>query len=104
MSDHAPEAPRPWGPDPEEVRRLNGRARLGILAALDEALRRHDELIPIIVDSADRSAACLAVAEVLGVGEVEASAVLDLQWGRMTRAERARIANDRAEQDRDLAD
>ena len=98
MSDHSPKAPRPWEPDPDELRRLNGRARLGILAALDEALRRRDELIPIIVDSADRSAACLAVAEILGVGEVEATAVLDLQWGRMTRAERARIAQDRQDQ------
>ena len=100
MDDHPG---TPFEPDPAQVRRHNGRLRLGILAALDEALRRHQELIPLIVGAADRAEAAHAVARVLRVGEVEASAVLDLQWGRMTRAERQRIADERTRQERELA-
>lgn len=94
----------PFAPDRNETRRHNGRVRLSILTALDEALSRYDELIPLIVGAADRAEAADAVSRLLGVGANEATAVLDLQWGRLTRAERDRITDARRRQEQALAD
>jgi len=83
--------------DDEQVRRHNAEQRLMILAAIDESLRRHAEVLPVIIGATDREAARAAVPELLGIEEIAAVAVLDLQWNRLTEAGRAAIAADRAQ-------
>lgn len=73
------------------------RQRLMIVAAIDEALRRHAEVLPVIVAAADRDAARAAVGALLGIEKIAAVAVLDLQWNRLTEAGRAAIAAERAQ-------
>lgn len=77
--------------------------RLMILAAIDDALRRHAEVLPVIVAAADRNAAREAVGALLGIEKIAAVAVLDLQWNRLTEAGRAAIADDRAQLEAFLA-
>ncbi|ODU01951.1 MAG: hypothetical protein ABS81_19300 [Pseudonocardia sp. SCN 72-86] len=61
------------------------RARLRTLDALAAALRRPGEVASVLSAAADRAAAAAALQELLGVAEEEAHAVLQLQWGRLTR-------------------
>lgn len=70
--------------------------RLMVLAAVDDALRRHGEVLPLISAAADRQAARDAVRTLLGIEEIAAVAVLDLQWSHLTAAHRAVIAGERA--------
>lgn len=79
------------------VRREMAEQRLMILAAIDDALRRHAEVLPVIIGAADPEAARAAVAELLGVEQIAAVAVLDLQWNRLTGAGRAAIAAEPAQ-------
>lgn len=81
----------------DDLRRWNTEQRLIILAAIDDALRRHAEVLPVIIGAADREAARAAVAELLGIEEIAAVAVLDLQWNRLTGAGRAAIAAEPAQ-------
>ena len=81
----------------DDLRRHHMEERLIILAAIDDALRRHAEVLPVIIGAADRDAARAAVAKLLGVEHIAAVAVLDLQWNRLTEAGRAAIAAERAQ-------
>lgn len=83
--------------DDQLRRREMVRQRLMIVAAIDEALRRHAEVLPVIVAAADRDAARAAVGALLGIEKIAAVAVLDLQWNRLTEAGRAAIAAERAQ-------
>lgn len=83
--------------DDGQLRREMAEQRLMILAALDDALCRHAEVLPVIIGAADREAARTAVAELLGIEKIAAVAVLDLQWNRLTEAGRAAIAAERAQ-------
>lgn len=89
-------------PDSEEIRRHTGQMRLGLLAAADEAIRRHDEILPLIAASADSSEAEAAISALLGTDENGARVVLNLQWSALLPEQRARFARDRAEQQRAL--
>lgn len=89
--------------DDEQKRREMVKQRLMILAAIDDALRRHAEVLPVIVAAADRNAAREAVGALLGIEKIAAVAVLDLQWNRLTEAGRAAIADDRAQLEAFLA-
>ncbi|WP_395727003.1 hypothetical protein [Nakamurella sp.] len=82
--------------DGGQRRREMAEQRLIILAAIDEALRRHAEVLPVIVAAADRDAARDAVSALLGIEKIAAVAVLDLQWNRLTEAGRTAIADERA--------
>lgn len=82
--------------DDEQLRRDAARERLKILAAVDQACRRHAEVLPLIVAAADREAARAAVGALLGIEEVAAEGVLDLQWRHLTEAHRAVIAAEQA--------
>lgn len=89
--------------DDQLRRREMVRQRLMIVAAIDEALRRHAEVLPVIVAAADRDAARAAVGALLGIEKIAAVAVLDLQWNRLTEAGRAAIATERAQLEASLA-
>lgn len=82
--------------DDEQLRRDAARERLKILAAVDQALRRHAEVLPVIVAAADRESARAAVGALLGIEEIAAEGVLALQWSHLTVAHRAVIAAERA--------
>lgn len=81
----------------DDLRRHHMEQRLMIVAAIDDALRRHAEVLPVIIGAADLEAARAAVAELLGIEHIAAVAVLDLQWNRLTDAGRAAIAAERAQ-------
>ncbi|WP_041368555.1 hypothetical protein [Nakamurella multipartita] len=87
----------------EGLRRDHAEQRLTILAAIDEALRRHAEVLPLIVGAADRAAARTAIGALLRIEETAATAVLALQWSDLTQARRAVIAAERAQLEASLA-
>lgn len=80
------------------------RHRLRVLAVLDAALDRRVEVLQAIEDSEDVAGACRVIGSLLDTDEVGAQAVLNLQWHRLTRSDRARIAEEHAELRRQLAE
>jgi DNA gyrase/topoisomerase IV subunit A len=78
------------------------RARLTILDAIDAALARYHEVTETIAGSADRRAAITAVSQLLDVDEIPARAILELQWGRLTRDVRSSITEERQQLAREL--
>lgn len=73
------------------------RDELMILDALVRAMDRRDEVFQMIEDSEDVDEARRRVGQLLGVGEVGARAVLDLQVRRLTRDQRRALASRAAE-------
>lgn len=69
-------------------------ARREITDALLTALDRRHEVLDTIVDAKDRSAAVDAVAELLGVTQSSAEAVISLSFDRLTKDSRRQIAAD----------
>lgn len=66
-------------------------ARLAVYSAYLAAFERRGELSDAIWAAVDAEAAVRAVATLLGVGDEAARAVVDLQWRRLSAADRARI-------------
>ncbi|MFD4367343.1 GNAT family N-acetyltransferase [Rhodococcus sp. NPDC058521] len=62
--------------------------RRELTAALLRALERRHEVLDAVVDSEDHDAALRTVAKLLDTSEAYANAVLNLQFRRLTRAER----------------
>ncbi|HOZ58185.1 MAG TPA: hypothetical protein PKY70_08365 [Nakamurella multipartita] len=89
--------------DDEGLNRDHAEQRLTILVAIDEALRRHAEVLPVIVAAADRAAARSAIGALLRIEEFAATAVLALQWSDLTQARREVIAAERAQLEAYLA-
>ena len=87
----------------EGLRRDHAEQRLTILAAIDEAMRRHAEVLPLIAGAEDRTAARTAIGALLRLEEIAATAVLALQWSDLTQARRAVIAAERAQLEAYLA-
>ncbi|XVX20635.1 DNA gyrase subunit A [Actinomycetota bacterium] len=75
----------------------NAQRDLEVLDALLAAIDRRSEIREAIADSDDTEAAVTAIARLLDVDEIPATAVANLQWRRFTRGERARIAQQRQE-------
>jgi DNA gyrase subunit A len=67
------------------------RERAHILIALDRAGEGWSEVLGIVNDADDAAAARQSVAAALGLDEMQASAVLDMQFRRVTRADRERL-------------
>ena len=64
--------------------------------AIETALNRHQDVMSIIWYSADRTEAVAAIKDLLGVGDLQATAaVLDLQWSTRTREIRRDISIER---------
>ena len=80
--------------DGDEQQRHRAQQRLTILSAVDEALRRHTEILPLLWASANREEGLAAVRTLLAVDTTCAQAVLDLQWSRLARDERATVADE----------
>lgn len=76
--------------------------RLSLLDAINTALDQRDGVLRVIAESQDEAAANRAVQWLLGIDEFRADAVLALQWHRLTRAGRARIAEEQLEVKRQL--
>ncbi|WP_395692145.1 hypothetical protein [Nocardioides sp.] len=70
--------------------------RLHIMSALARALDDPQMVLGLLVSAADVDAARAALRVSLGVDEVQANAILDLQWRRAPKSERETI---RADQD-----
>ena len=69
--------------------------RLEILDAIAAAVERRVEVLELIVSSRSADQARSGIADLLGVSEVGATAVLDLQWRRLAELERTRISQER---------
>ncbi|NLG56439.1 MAG: GNAT family N-acetyltransferase [Rhodococcus sp.] len=76
--------------------------RRELTLALLRALEQRQEVLEVIVDSDDRTAATAAVAELLGVTETAAEAVLNLPFHRLTKTERQRIQSELEDLDAQL--
>lgn len=77
---------------PDEQRPLRQlQDREHVLMAIVHAVESWKEVLTIISDAADESAACRALAEALKLDEVQATAVLDVQFRRVSRAARERL-------------
>ncbi len=78
-------------PSDDAERRKDDVERLQILEALVSATARRAEVLQVIGDAANAPEAAAALRELLGVGEVAAEAVVDLQLRRFTEKERDRL-------------
>jgi DNA gyrase/topoisomerase IV subunit A len=79
----------------EQWQRDAVRQRLEILDAISAALERRVEVMELIASSPSTDEARAHLAVLLGVSELCATAVLDLQWRRFAQLERSRIADER---------
>lgn len=70
------------------------RERMTILRAIEAALSRYHEVTEAIAESGDRRAAITAVSRLLDVEETPARAVVELQWGRLSRDVRAGVTEE----------
>jgi DNA gyrase/topoisomerase IV subunit A len=84
-----------WGRDAE-------RQRLKLLDAMVSAFERRREVFDVIEQSATADVAQRALTELLGVDEICAMAILDLQARRFAMRERQRIVEERDELRRHL--
>jgi DNA gyrase subunit A len=71
--------------------------RLEVLDAIVAAIDRRDEVHTVIVSSPSAEQARTRLVALLGVSEVGAVAILDLQWRRLAELERTRIVAERDE-------
>ena len=94
--------PEPGDEVEEHWRRDAARQRLEFLDAITAALERRVEVMELIASSPSADEARERVAALLGVSEVGATAVLDLQWRRFAQLERSRIAEDRDQMRREI--
>ncbi|MGS0686027.1 hypothetical protein ACVBEQ_12910 [Nakamurella sp. GG22] len=75
----------------------SARQRLYVMTAIDAALRRYPEVVAAVAGAADRAAAQQAVQEVLQIDELQATAVLEMQFSRLTADQIRAVADDCAE-------
>ncbi|MFL4472981.1 DNA gyrase subunit A [Paeniglutamicibacter sp. MACA_103] len=73
--------------------RNNTRAELQILEAIVQAIDRRAELFTAIEATQTHDEAIAAAAKLLGVGEIQARAVLDMQARRWTQGELRKITD-----------
>lgn len=85
---------------PESVRRL--RERVEILAGLHNALERWPEVAALAFASASPKSLKAELSDLLGIGEVPAQAVLDMQFRRVSKVERDRMRAEFKESQADL--
>lgn len=78
-------------PSDDAERRKDDVERLHILEALVSATARRAEVLQSIGDAANAPEAVAAMRDLLGVSEVAAEAVVDLQLRRFTEKERDRL-------------
>ncbi|GEL26064.1 hypothetical protein PSU4_50180 [Pseudonocardia sulfidoxydans NBRC 16205] len=78
------------------------RERMTILRAVEAALSRYREVAEAIAESSDRRAAITAVGTLLDVDETPARAVVELQWGRLSRDTRAGVTEELEQLGREL--
>jgi DNA gyrase subunit A len=69
--------------------------RLEILDALVAAIERRSDVFDVVVSSPTADHARTRVAALLGISEIGATAVLDIQWRRLAELERSRVLEDR---------
>lgn len=81
----------------DDLQMHRAKERLKVLVAVDEALRRYPEVLPLLSASANRDEAAAAVRSLLGVDAVGAQAVLDLQWSHLTVHQRRVISEERTQ-------
>lgn len=75
----------------------DGRAqRISILAAYEAALADPVRLVGVLADAADDEGAVRRVRDAFGLSEEQAGAVLDLQFRRLHRVGRSRVADELA--------
>lgn len=77
----------------EPNRRENTLEKLKILEVMVQAIDRREEVFTAIAAAQTPDEARDAVAKVLGVGEIRAHAVLDMQARRWTQGERRKIVD-----------
>jgi hypothetical protein len=65
--------------------------RLAVLAAVDAALADPARLVHLLADAEDDADAAHRIRQAFGLDEVQAAAVLDLQFRRLSRSARARL-------------
>ena len=94
--------PKPGDEQEEQWRRDAARQRLELLDAISAALERRVEVMELIASSPSAAEARERVAALLGVSELCATAVLDLQWRRFAQLERNRIAEERDQMRREI--
>ena len=68
------------------------RLRLSLLTGVHSAMLRRDEVQVAVSAATDRADALMAVQSLLGLDAVQAGAVLEISWGRLTKAGIADIA------------
>lgn len=71
-------------------------ARLDYLDAVLKAAERREEVSRVIGDAPDFAAACLAVAELLGIPPERGGQVMELRLGRLSQASVAEMRSERA--------
>ena len=71
-------------------------ARIGFVEALIAAVERRDEVIRTVAEASDEPSAQDALGSLLGISPDAARSVIDMRLGRLTRAEVARLVEERA--------
>ena len=71
-------------------------ARLAFVEGLIAAVERRDEVIRIVAEASDESSAQEALCSLLGIPADAARGVIDMRLGRLTRAEVARLVEERS--------
>jgi DNA gyrase/topoisomerase IV subunit A len=79
---------------PDEIARAE-RARLEMLDAVYAGIQRRAEVLDVVSNADSLEDALHAIQQLLGLTEEHAQAVLDLQFGRLTRSSVTRIERDR---------
>lgn len=87
-----------------EYRLRDTEARAHIYRGLVKALDALDDVIALIRRSPDTESASLALQDLLGIDEVQAKAILDMQLRRLAALERQKIVDTLAEYERIIAD
>ncbi|MDQ3485692.1 MAG: DNA gyrase subunit A [Actinomycetota bacterium] len=85
-----------------QLRKAEERAH--ILRALGKALDRLDEVIALIRAAESAEAARSQLMALLGIDEIQAVAILDMQLRRLAALERQRILDELADREREIAD
>ena len=79
---------------PDEIAKAE-RHRLEMLDAVHSGIERRREVLELVSNSDTPEDALHAIQDLLGLSEEHAQAVLDLQFGRLTRSSVTRIERDR---------
>lgn len=88
---------------PVEYRLQKAKERRHIVSAIVSGLASWAEVLTVIADSPSAEAARAGLREKFGLDEVQATALLDIQFRRVTGVDRQRLSDELRDLDADIA-